>query len=178
MRDWGGMDLVLVDCVFENNRQNWSLTYSAKGLVAIDCVYDEPQQGNVYRCWKHRDTGVMQYPSFTSRRHVVVRTVDDAGAPVSNAVVRVSGGRDDASLIDNHKTVTRADGRTPGRGQEGAILLTETTIKATDTPNQPEVAVYAYDIRAEAAGYEPAQVKAFTVSNSWETMTITLARQR
>ena len=71
---------------------------------------------------------------------------------------------------------TGADGRTPGRHGEGALLLTDRTWRATDTPNQPEERAYAYDLTVEADGFAGAYVKGVQVSKSWQVVRVTLTK--
>ena len=177
VRDYGCLDAVLTNCRFEGNRRNWSLKYSDKGLTCIDCSWTTPTEGDEYQAWTHRKTGKRQYPSFVSRRHIAVAVVDHADQPVPGANVQVRCEQSDAAhLVTHPRQVTDALGRTPSQGQSRAILLTETVIRATDTPNQPSVTHYRYAIIATASGYEPTRVEAFAPQHSWQVVTLKLRK--
>jgi len=178
VRDYGCLDAVLTECVFENNACNWSLGYSGKGLTCIDCTWTPPAKANSYRSWLNKKTNRRQYPSFTSRRHVIVEVVDDSGRPVADARVEaVCEGSTAAYLIDHATLKTNAAGLTPGRGESGALLLTERIARATDVVDKPAVSEYVYRIAAEAPGCLPGHIEDCRPVESWQTIRITLERR-
>ena len=176
VNDAGALDAVLTECVFEQNEQNWYLAHSKQGLVAIDCTYDQPRKGNWYRSWVNPQTGKAQYPSFTSRRHIIVEVVDEGGKPVPKAVVETTCQQGDWGAVDNRKAATDIEGKTPGKGDKGAILLTEVIEKATDQPGQPEVKEYSYQIKVSAPGLKGVSIKNFRPKESWKVLRVILAK--
>jgi len=176
IKDYGSLDAVLTDCVFQSNDHNWTLTYSDKGLVCIDCTYDQPPKGNVYQCWKSKRTGQMQYPSFISKRHIVVEVVDEAGKPVPEALVKVRCEQESAEIAENATQETSKLGRTPAKGEDGAILLVEVVKQATDVPNEPKVTEFTYSIEASAEGFAPAKLQDFRPTQSWQVFRIVLRK--
>jgi len=176
IRDYGSLDAVLTDCVFQNNEHNWTLTFSNKGLVCIDCTYDRPRKGDVYRCWKNARTGQMQYPIFTSKRHVIVEVVDQTGKPLQTATVEVRCEQQTPEVSLNTTQETDENGRTPGKGDDRAILLVETVKQATDVPNQPKVTEFTYSIEAQAKGFAPGKLQNFRPNESWQIVRILLKR--
>jgi len=176
VRDYGSIDAVLTDCVFRGNDHNWTLNYSDKGLVCIDCTWDTPRQGDTYQCWKNPQTSKTQYPSFTSMRHIIVEVLDEAGKPVAGATVRIRPAGGAAELSQNTTPTTDQQGRTPGRGQEGAVLLAEVVKQATDQPNQPRVTEFSYSLEASAKGFAPTKLTGFRPAESWQVVKLTLRR--
>lgn len=174
--DNGSLDLTLVDCVFSNNNINWSLAYSDKGLTCIDCTWSPPRRGDEYRAWDNPHTKKRNYPRFVSKRHVVVTAADGLGKPVRNARVTVAPIADGRDLVENGNTRTGASGQTPGRGEARPILLTEVIKQATDKPNQPADREYVYAITVQADGFQPATVKNFRPTASWQRVNIILKK--
>jgi len=170
--DRGSLDLELTDCVFEGNGQNWSLTYSNKGLVCIDCEWDTPRKANPYRVWTDR-AGKKRHPKLTNRRHVVVEVLDAAGKPVEGATVSFRSEQEGCDLLQNRTFATGKDGRTPGRGQGRAMQLTEYIKTATDIPDKPAVKFFSYTINAEKRGRSVA-VQNVRPDRSWRTVPLTL----
>lgn len=177
VRDYGSLDAVLTDCVFQDNDHNWTLTYSDKGLVCVDCTYDEPRKGNVYQCWKNKNTGQMQYPSFSSKRHIVVEVIDEAGKPVPQALVKVRCEQETAEIAENATQETSKLGRTPAKGEDGAILLVEVVKEATDVPNEPRVTELTYSIEVSAEGFAAGKLQHFRPTQSWQVVRIVLRKQ-
>jgi len=176
VRDYGSLDAILTDCVFENNDRNWTLEYTNKGLVCIDCTINPPRKDNVYRCWISRRTKKKQYPSFVSKRHILVEVADEKGAPLRGAQVSVKCEQGTFAAAENRFQTTDDAGRTPGKGDTGAILLAELVRKATDVLNKPAVTEYSYTIEAEAPGYAPARLKNFRPEKSWQVVHVVLKR--
>lgn len=173
IRDYGCLDAVLTDCIFRDNDQNWTLMYSDKGLVCIDCTWTPPRQPDTYQCWKNPQ-GKTQYPSFTSLRHVIIEVVDEAGKPVPGAVVRIRPEAGAPELSQNTTPTTDQQGRTPGRGMEGAVLLAEVVKQANDQPNQPRTTEFSYSLETTAKGLAPAKLTGFRPTQSWQVVKVTL----
>ncbi len=176
VRDYGCLDAILTNCVFRDNDCNWTLAYSDRGLVCVDCDIAPPRRGDSYRCWKNPQTGKSQYPGFTSLRHVIVEVVDDAGRPVAGATVKAREEGNHPELGQNTTQRTDKLGRTPGQGQAGALLLAEVVKQATDTPDQPRVTEYAYRLEATAGGFAPAVCEHFRALQSWQVVRLVMRR--
>ena len=174
--DYGNLDITLRDCVFENNRRNWSLRFTGQGLTCIDCTWDAPALPNEYRSYLHPKMKRTLYPTFLSRRHVVVAVVDEQGGPVKGADVSVACEQEVPETVTNDNARTDAAGRTPGQGSEHAILLTEVMKRATDTPMKPAVTEYSYEVRVHAPGSKETVVSNVRPTESWQTVRVQLAR--
>lgn len=175
--DYGSLDAVLTDCAFEGNEHNWALTFSDKGLVCVDCTWDAPSKGNLYRSWENRQTKKKQYPSFVSKRHVVVEVVDEQGQPVPGAQVAVKCEQGALEAVENGKQTTNKLGRTAVKGAGTPILLTEVIEKATDVENQPQVTPYTYVIEASAGDFAPVSRAGFRPLRSWEVVRLVLKKR-
>lgn len=175
VKDYGSLDAELIGCTFRSNARHWSLPYTKKVLVCVDCEWDSPRLGNEYRA-RSKD-GKTWYPTFSCRRHIVVEVVDRAGEPIDGATVTFRAEQDGCDVLQNREQRTGADGRTPGKGQDGAILLTEFIKKATDVPNQPEATTFSYTFRATAQGYRAGILKGVQPKQSWDTFKIVLDKE-
>ena len=107
------------------------------------------------------------------RRHLVVEVVDGAGQPVKEAKVSFQPEQPDCDLILRPTFTTDAQGRTPGKGQAKALLLTEFVKIATDTPDQPETKIFTYTIIAEKGG-KRATITEVKPETSWKVVTLKL----
>jgi hypothetical protein len=170
--DRGSLNAELTDCVFQGNDCNWALTYSDQGLTCIDCTWDTPQKENLYRVYITAK-GERQTPKFTNCRHVVVEVRDPAGNPIEDATVSFRAEQDGCTLLQTRTFKTNAEGKTPGNGQENALLLIEYVKSATATPDRPVTQNFTYTISAEKGG------KRATLANvspdlSWKTIKLTL----
>ncbi len=170
LRDRGSMNITLADCVFKNNERNWELTYSDKGLILIDCAWDDPRRPDRYRAWTAPD-GKKQYPGLSVRRHVVVEAVDSAGQPVQDASVAFIPEQDGCDLVLRPVFKTDSQGRTPGEGHPDAMLLTDYIKIATDTEDQPALQSFTYSITAEIAG-KKAMASRVSADASWKIVRI------
>jgi len=170
--DRGSLDLVLTDCEFKGNERNWDLAYTNEGLVCIDCDWDTPTEGNGYRAWTDK-TGDKRYPRFTNRRHIVVEVLDAAGKPVGGATVSFRSEQKGCDLLQNRTCTTGPDGRTPGKGQAGALQLTEYIRATTDVPDEPAVTFFTYIIVADSRG-KRTTVRDVTPDRSWKTISLVL----
>ncbi|MCD6361269.1 MAG: hypothetical protein J7M38_10445, partial [Armatimonadetes bacterium] len=158
-------DVVMRDCTFSGNEHNWSLPY--KSLIAIDCDIDDFGRGSY---------SVERKTFFISKRHVIVRVVDAEGRPVKGAEVRASTlETPPAAEYDLLQAVTGTDGRTPGRGVKGALLLSELLITAPEAEGaEPRRTDYSYIIEARA-GDRTVRIEGFTPRESWQEMVLTFA---
>lgn len=170
----GVCDVELVDCVFTNNECNWSLANGGKGIVTIDCQIAPPTKGDSYRSAKNPLTKAIQNPAWISRRHIVVEAVNEKGAAVTNAMVRVRAEQEGKDLIDNEKAMVGEKGKTPAKGSPKAILLTELIKRAGDKPDDPITRAFTFSIRVTAPGYAEGELKGFRPQSSWETVRIGL----
>ncbi len=106
IRDYGGINLILENCVFQNNGPQLGIDLQRQGLDGGGLLHHAGPRPDRYRCWLNPAKKVKQYPRFKSERHIVEVT-DSAGKPVSKAQVTVravpqSGlcGKRDFSLTD------------------------------------------------------------------------------
>ena len=169
--DAGGINTTITDCVFEGNDRNLSIPYTSKSVTAVDCTFGKAKYPDAISVWTRGDKS--NYPSFISRRHVIIEVVDEAGKPVKGAAVEVTCDQGEAGAVSNGKQPTGADGRTPGKGEKNAILLTEHLKKAV-VKAPAKVTEYTYSIKAgpQAAvavtGYKPAE--------SWKVVRVVLKK--
>lgn len=161
----GRNPLVLYDCTFADNKRNWSVPYHR--LVAIDCAVDSYDKG-AYSA----ERGTF----FISKRHVVVRVIDQAGKSVRSAMVRAAAPDEPpAGEFDSWHGVTGPDGRTPDPGAKGALLLSEVLVRAPKVQGgQPTRITYRYTITARA-GKRTARLEGFAPSRSQTEVILRLA---
>jgi len=157
--------LVLYDCEFADNKRNWSVPYHR--LVAIDCTVDSYDKGGY-------STGRGTF--FISKRHVVVRVIDQGGKPVKGAAVRAVAPKEPlAGEFDSWHAVTGQDGRTPGAGAKGALLLSEILVRAAEEEGgQPTRETYRYTLTARA-GKRTARLEGFAPGPDRAEATLRLA---
>lgn len=99
---------------------------------------------------------------------------DGKPVPGAQVIVRCEQGIPETVLYG--RQATDAGGLTPGRGGANALLLTQATWKASDTPNQPEFREYSYTVEVEARGYEKASVTGIRPTESRRVVPVTLKR--
>lgn len=175
--DYGDLDITLTDCVFTKNLRNWSVRFTGRGLTCIDCTYDAPKRPNEYRSYQHPKTKRTRYPWFASRRHIVVQVVDAEGKPIQGAQVRVGCEQGLPEAVTNGDQRTDQAGKTPGRGDDGAILLTEVIKRATDTPYKPVVTICSYEIRVIAPGFAETVLTNVRPTRSWQVLLVVMRQE-
>jgi hypothetical protein len=172
--DSGCIDATLVNCTFENNARNWYLRFSPRGIVCIDCSIGAPAKADLFQAETTASVKEKRYGTVFCKRHVVVEVVDSQGKPVAGAQVTIHCEQAVTETVENRQQTTGAAGRTPGTGEERAILLTEYTRKVTDTPGQPEVREYSYTIQVEAKGFAAGTVAGVKPVESWQVVRVAL----
>ncbi len=174
--DWGSLDTVLENCRFENNRRNWHLRFTNRGLVCIDCELTPPIVGDTIVNAVDKTTGIPRRPRVTVRRHVVAEVRDSRAQPLAGILVEAAAEQNGGPAIDFGQQRTGKDGRTPGAGAPGAILLTEYALYANDA-KQPEQQNFSYTIRATAADGRAAVRQNFAPTASWEIVTLIVEKE-
>jgi hypothetical protein len=107
-----------------------------------------------------------------------VQVVNEAGKAISGAGVHVRCEQETAEIgVLNATQQTDDAGRTPGKGAERPILLTEIVKQATDTPNQPTVTEFSYTIEVVADGHAPSTATGYVPETSWDVVRLTLKKQ-
>jgi hypothetical protein len=107
----------------------------------------------------------------------VVEVVDEAGKPVPEALVKVRCEQETSEIAENATQRTNQLGRTPARGEGGAILLAEVVKQATEVPNEPKVTEFTYSIEASTEGRAPGKIEHFRPTQSWQVVRIVLRKQ-
>ena len=174
--DWGSIEVNATNCTFVGNSRNFSLRFSREGIVCVDCDIGSPTEGDEYHSQTTASVKTKRYPTFTSKRHLVVEVVDAAGHPVIGAKVVVKSEKGEVDAVVNHRQVTDDNGRTPGRDGGRAILLADVIKKNTDTPNLPKVKEFSYTIEVSAAGFERHAVRGIRPSRSWQVVKVELVK--
>lgn len=170
LRDRGSMNAELSNCIFRNNERNWELTYADKGLILVDCAWDDPRRADRYRAWTNPN-GKKQYPKLSVRRHLVVEVADAAGKPVKDAAVAFMPEQDGCDLVLRPVFKTDARGQTPGPDHPDAMLLTDYIKTATETEDQPALQPFTYSITAEISG-KKATAAGVCANESWKIVRI------
>lgn len=158
LSDGGGLQATVVNSVFENNEQNFTLNgHSARGITLIDCTLG-PQEKPLHLLKNdisHHQIlqGVPVYPAVVERRTLQVRVNDTKGNPVPDAIVTVVCD-EDSDQVTGGACFTDGKGLTPPRGTDHAILITEKSTEATDDPDQHRIVTYSYRVRAWKTGYK------------------------
>ena len=159
-------------CTFENNRVNWDLSHGGD-VKCFDCIVHASAQDNLYGVYLNPRTKKQEPASFLSQRHVIVRVLDANGKPVEGAEVVASSEAPDHVCED--KAVTDTNGLTPGPDNDGALLLTTTTVAAIKQGEALRTD-YSYSIRVRYRD-RTGICKGFKPSKSWEIVTITLDKE-
>ena len=171
--DYGSIDVTFVECTFRDNQHNWHLRTTGKGVTCIDCNIGEPKNGDIFVMNRKKEK---RYATVASKRHVVVEVVDPAGKPVRGAQMTIKCEQGLFEMVENHKQTTNAAGRTPAKGEDKALLLTEYTKTTTDTPNQPEVKHYSYSIEVEVKGFAREKVTDVKPTESWKVIRVQMKK--
>lgn len=171
--DSGAVDATLIDCTLERNVRNWMLRFTPYGITCIDCDVKPPARGDLFKAQATGADGKKQYGALTTRRHIIVEVVDAQGRPVPAAAVSVKCELPAAEAVANGRQTTDADGRTPGKGADKAILLTESIERVTDS-GEPQIRVFSYAVSVEAKGFAPAAIEGFRPLEKWNVVRVTL----
>ena len=175
------LSATLTECRFNENKVNWDLV--AGNLYLVDCEINPPLETNHYASRKDavfgdrvkvRAEDVPDSVRVVSSRHVVVNVVDGKGQPVRNARVEAKCEQDDRV---RRVAVTGAEGMTPVRGMEGALLLDEWEESAGMIADEPVRRDYSYTI--EITPYRGKAVHAHTgllPNKSWEIIEVNLSK--
>ncbi len=181
--DYGGLDVRLEDCVFEHNRRNWTLRFPGKTpgtLTLVDCEVGPPRTNNLMQLAETADTRARRaggaplcLPRVVIQRHLAARVLDAAGAPVTGAVVAVRAEQPDSGLDEGLRYVTGPDGRTPGRGARGAILLAVERQRVVEGRADGATDRWTYAVSAEHAGRR-GTVAGAAPARSWDEVSVTI----
>jgi len=178
IQDWGGaLDARLVECRFEDNARNFKMRFRGSRVIAVDCALGEPKERDYFSAQFARKEDGPAPPQLISERHLIASVVDEQGRPVPQAQVAITCENvptGDVLCVTSWRGKTGADGRTPGRGDSRAVLLTESRTTVGAKPLEPEVAVLSYRIEATARGRPPTALTGFCPRRSWETVTLVL----
>jgi hypothetical protein len=172
--DSGAIDATLIDCTVERNVRNWMLRFTPYGITCIDCDVKPSARGDLFKAQPAGADGKKEYGALTTRRHVIVEVVDAQGRPVPNAAVKVKCElRVAQPVADNTLQITDAQGRTPGKGMNKAVLLTESIERVTDS-GEPQIKAFSYAISVEAKGFAPETIEGFRPLEKWKVIRVTL----
>lgn len=178
LSDGGCLDVTLVNCRFENNRQNWRLAHTARGIRAVDCFFGEPQVNEVAcQPWKNPESGEWQYPLFFAQRHIVVAVKDEAGKPIPRAKATVVHEQGDLSGVAHGVATTGEDGKTSAPGTGKALLLTDYVYRASEDPIRPIEKRYTYTLTVMAEGYASSELKGVDPDQSWAVKEVVLKQK-
>lgn len=169
----GAVNAELTDCKFENNNMNFELPKGG-AVKCIDCVIGSAAAPDLYGFGVNEKTKKEEPASLLSLRHLVVQAVDEGGAPVKDAVVTVTSESGVADSVYVGQSVTGADGLTPGKGDDKALLLTELKIEA-DKASKGKETKYSYAIQVKA-GDKIGTVKGIKPSESWQKASVILKK--
>lgn len=160
-----GKRVECVRCVFEGNDRNWEVQWAAGTCVEmINCRIEPGKLGvflkkNLLASKRLVRMGVPVYPFYVERRSCRVKVVDNTGRPVGGALVWVTC-RDDlhadklhVGAVRNSMVLTDANGMTPARVEDGAILPAVRRLEATDNPAQPVSHPLQYTLHVSAPGH-------------------------
>lgn len=160
----GALSAKLIGCTFSGNKRNWTLgSLFSGGLCLLDCDVGEPEHPPAIR--KNRIDpakaarhGVAIHPACALRRSLVVQVRGPDGTRVPGAVVTVQC--DDAPVqVTQGAAVTDANGETPRDPEQGAVVVTERRLTATDVPEQPEERTFLYRVVVTAPGHRPTELR-------------------
>lgn len=178
IQDWGGaLDARLVDCRFEGNVRNLRMRFRGSRVIAVDCIFGVPDQPDCFASVYERKGEGPTPPMLVSERHLLVRVLDEQRQPVPGAKVgitceNVAAG--DVLCITSWSGATGPAGITPGRGDDGAALLTESRTSVGATPTEPDVLTFSYRVRAQTPTGAVAVLDGLQLRESWETVDLLL----
>lgn len=154
-----GCTAQLLNCQFDDNIFNWQL--DSGGIVeCVDCMVKAGSKPDIYGFNGKNPARAI------SRRHFIVKVVDDAGSPIAGATVVVSANPAGADLVFNNYIATGPDGCTAGNDNPRALLLTEFISEAAQT-NEPKIMRYCYDIEATTKSGVSGRIEGFVPCQSW-----------
>jgi len=172
--DYSSADAELTDCVFENNLVNFKLRHPAKKqhrIVCVDCTFGKPAQSNSFELQRKPKAGE-KLPVFILKRHLIVEVTDASGKAVPGAEVKIEAeqtGLDSAGII----ITTDAAGKTPGKGDKQAALLTEVIKQCVEDSKAPKVMEFTYTVEA-STGDRKVVVKGIKPDKSWKVVGVVL----
>jgi hypothetical protein len=180
LRDGGGLHATVVRCRFEQNRRNWRLRGTRRGIRAIDCVFGAPAQKKV-ECRSHvwSDTGERTYPLFIAQQHLVFIVRNTSGAPVAGATVALTCEQASSAPgggVIYGRAQTDANGRTPAPRTHRALFVTDEYCLATDDPEAPERRDYTYAASVSAPGFAPTELDGLDPDAEDPIVRVTLRR--
>lgn len=143
--------LVITDCRFERNRRNWTVD-NCREFILVGCEIQPPLEADLYGRTAYA-AGKNWQPQVLIKRRVQFIVQDQAGRPVPNAAVAISGGMDGERMMFQ----TDAAGVAGVNAGRSGILLTARLEKAVEGSSVPEAVDFQYDIRVQAAGYQTAE---------------------
>ncbi len=152
------------NCVFENNEHDWNLT-SYGWLELVDCTFSDPLTKNTYSINKYA-MKKKRNTVLTSKRHIIVKVVDEKNNPVKGALVQAT-----CKYVPSPVLAGAKDGK-------AKLLLTDMTIKTTPVPNKPKVTVYKYNINVEAKGYIPRKLENIRADESLKTIKVIMKKKQ
>jgi hypothetical protein len=181
--DYGSVNVVMRNCTFANNRCNWHLRFPGKALPTlecVDCTIGPPQDANQMQRQETANTralakkvGTLQNPWFVSKRHLIVRVLNDQGEAIPKAKVTVQAEQPGADIDDGRCYLTDASGCTSSKPGPKALLLPEYQQAVTGAQSPPTTTPFSYTIRAAADG-RTGTVTGVRPDSSWQTVTVTL----
>lgn len=157
----GCLRATMIRCTFEDNDYNWTLGSVCSGDIdLIDCHVSEQKEPyrirrnniSAERIARSRGKAIV-YPSCTEWISLPIKVVGDGQRPLNGALVNVEC-EEDAQALRNPVAVTDEQGLTSGDPENGAILIVRKRIRATDTPDQPDILTYSYKLTIEASGHQ------------------------
>lgn len=181
--DYGSIDVLFEGCVFENNRHNWELRFPAEtpGTVTlVDCEIGLPLNKNLMRIVESQSVRALRIqgvalhmPRVLIKRHVVVLVRDASGRPVPKAKIAMRAEQPDSGLDEGLRYITDHDGRTPGRDQHNAILLTQERRRVVEDDPNGASDYWTYTLTAES-GDRHGEVSGIAPTQSWQEVSVTI----
>lgn len=147
--------LVISDCRFERNRRNWTVD-NCREFTLVGCDIQPPLGANLYGRTAYAAEKNWQ-PQVLIKQRVRIVVQDQAGRPVANAAVTISGGMDGERMMFQ----TDAAGIAGVNAGRSGILLAARLEQAAEGSSLPETADFKYDIRIQAEGYQPADIAGY-----------------
>ncbi len=177
LKDSGGLNAQMYDCLFHDNAHNWELRFTADGVTATNCEIGKPREGNIFGISERVVNGKteMRRPAVSVRQYAIVEVHDAQGEPVVGAAIRVQSEQNFPAGISNGNAVTDGMGKSPGDAK--AITLTESVERAADTGNSAETIFHTYAVSVKADGYTEISKSGIRPS-AWKTIRVTLSRRR
>lgn len=158
----GSQSATMIQCIFADNQNNWSINQLSRGITLIDCqVGPQKKPASIRKSALTPEQAVQQraplYPACVEWISLPVQVTDAGGRPVAKAFVNISC-QDDPAAVKNGFAMTDDKGLTSADPEQQAILIIRKKVQATDVQDRPRELTFAYTVVVSAEGLPDKQL--------------------